>query len=187
MADETPPVAPANRTMCAAAAAGNAAAAVVDALGHVASFVLVLLTLGIMLGISLRWVGIDNSWTYDFDLFTLVWAAFAGAAYTSLRGRHVTAGIALENVLGRGTLLAVIRLIVVIGFLGLFTISGFWDTLSSFQTNETTIDVDQWSVWIAKAALPIGAFAWAVAEIAKFLRQLGGLPPAVGEHNLADE
>ncbi|HEU4660777.1 MAG TPA: TRAP transporter small permease subunit, partial [Pseudolabrys sp.] len=74
-----------------------------------ASAILVLLSVGIVLGVVLRWVQLDNSWTYDFDLFTLVWAAFAGAAYTSLRGRHVTAGIAIENIIGRGTLLAVLR------------------------------------------------------------------------------
>ncbi len=180
-------MAPQTQGVRAAAAGGNAVAAVVDVFGHVAAFILVLLTLGIMLGITLRWLGIDNSWTYDFDLFTLVWAGFAGAAYTSLRGRHVTAGIALENVLGRGALLSFIRLAIVVGFLGLFMISGYWDTLSSLTTHETTIDVDQWPVWIAKAALPIGALGWALAEVSKFLRQLGGLPPVVGEESLLDE
>jgi C4-dicarboxylate transporter, DctQ subunit len=164
----------------------NIAGGIADVLGHVASFVLVLLTLGIVLGITLRWVGIDNSWTYDFDLFMLVWTAFAGAAYTSLRGRHVTAGIAIENVIGRGTLLGLLRFVIVVGFLVLFAISGIWDTLSSYQTNETTIDVDQWPVWIAKAALPIGISIWAVAELAKFLRQVAGLPPTVHE-SLLDE
>jgi TRAP-type C4-dicarboxylate transport system permease small subunit len=77
--------------------------------------------------------------------------------------------------------------VIVVGFLLLFTVSGYWDTLSSLLTNETTIDVDQWAVWIAKAALPIGALGWALAEIAKFLRQLGGEKPAVGEVSLLDE
>lgn len=165
----------------AVTACGDAAALVSDLMGHIAAFVLVLLTLGIVLGIVLRWVGIDNSWTYDFDLFTLVWAAFGGAAYTSLRGRHVTAGIALENIFGRGTVLAALRFVIVAGFLVLFVVSGYWDTLSSWQTNETTVDVDQWPVWIAKAALPVGIGAWAVAELAKFLRQLAGLAVEQGE------
>ncbi|HEX5508001.1 MAG TPA: TRAP transporter small permease [Pseudolabrys sp.] len=154
----------------------DAAATAADFLGHAASLALALLTLGIILGIVLRWVGIDNSWTYDFDLFTLVWSAFAGAAYTSLRGRHVTAGIAIENVIGRGTLLSVLRAIVIVGFLILLAVSGIWDTFSSWQTSETTVDVEQWPVWIAKAALPVGVAFWALAEVAKFLRTLVGIP-----------
>jgi TRAP-type C4-dicarboxylate transport system permease small subunit len=159
----------------AAAAAGDAVARLADGMGHLASAILVLLALGIILGVVLRWARIDNSWTYDFDLFTLVWAAFAGAAYTSLRGRHVTAGIAIENVIGRGTLLAVLRFVIVVGFLVLLTISGVWDTFSSWQTHETTFDVEQWPMWIAKASLPVGAGFWALAEFAKFLRQMGGV------------
>ena len=170
-----------------AALGADAAAAAADLMGHVAAAILLLLTLGIMLGITLRWVGIDNSWTYDFDLFTLVWAAFAGAAFTALRGRHVTAGIALENVLGRGTVLAVLRFVIVVGFLLMFVVSGFWDTLSSWQTSETTIDVDQWPVVVVKAALPIGLAFWAVAELAKFLRQAAGMPPLESGEVLLDE
>lgn len=158
-----------------AAAAGDTLARLADGMGHLASAILVLLSVGIVLGVVLRWVQFDNSWTYDFDLFTLVWAAFAGAAYTSLRGRHVTAGIAIENIIGRGTLLAVLRFLIVVGFLVLLTISGIWDTFSSWQTHETTFDVEQWPMWIAKASLPVGAGFWAVAEFAKFLRQLGGI------------
>jgi TRAP-type C4-dicarboxylate transport system permease small subunit len=165
----------------AAAAGGDAVAGLVDWMGHFASAVLVLLALGIIIGVVLRWARIDNSWTYDFDLFTLVWSAFAGAAYTSLRGRHVTAGIAIENIIGRGTLLAILRFIIVVGFLILLTVSGVWDTFSSWQTHETTFDVEQWPMWIAKASLPVGIGFWALAEFAKFLRQLGGVPVQEGE------
>lgn len=170
-----------------AAAGGEVLAHIADVLGHVASFILLLLTLGIVLGIVLRWTGIDNSWTYDFDIFTLVGASFIGATYTALRGRHVTAGIAIENVIGRGTLLAFLRFIIVVGFLLLLTMSGYWETVSSFQTHETTIDVDQWPMWIAKASLPVGALGWAIAEVAKFLRQLAGLAPVGGEEIGVDE
>ncbi|HZD89439.1 MAG TPA: TRAP transporter small permease [Pseudolabrys sp.] len=173
------PAAPLTGWRRSVAAIGDAAAALVDWLGHAASAVLLMLTVGIVLGISLRWAGIDNSWTYDFDLFTLVGAGFGGAAFTALRGRHVTAGIALENVLGgRGNILSLIRFVIVVGFLILFLTSGYWDTLSSFQTHETTIDVDQWPMWVAKMSLPIGAAGWAIAELAKFLRQLAGVAPA---------
>lgn len=159
----------------AAAAGGDAVAVAVDGMGHLASAILVLLALGIIFGVVLRWMRIDNSWTYDFDLFTLAWSAFAGAAYTSLRGRHVTAGIAIENVIGRGTLLAVLRFIIIVSFLILLTVSGIWDTFSSWQTHETTFDVEQWPMWIAKASLPVGIGFWALAELAKFLRQMGGV------------
>ena len=170
------------------AGCADAAVAVADAMGHVAAFVLLLLTLGIVLGITLRWVGIDNSWTYDLNTFALVWCAFAGASYTALRGRHVTAGIALENMLGgRGMVLSILRFIVVVGFLLLFLASGYWDTLSSFQSHETTFDVDQWPVWVAKASLPVGIAVWAVAELAKFLRQLAGLPVESGHDVPLDE
>lgn len=81
----------------------------------------------------------------------------------------------------------VIRLVVIVGFLAMFVVSGYWDALSSLQTHETTIDIVQWPVWIAKAALPLAALGWALAEIAKFLRQFGGLYPAVGQQSPLDE
>jgi TRAP-type C4-dicarboxylate transport system permease small subunit len=167
----------------AVAGCAHAAGLAADAMGHIASAVLVVLTVSIMLGIALRWVGIDNSWTYDLDTFALVWSAFAGAAYTSLRGRHVTAGIALENMIGRATVLSVLRFAIVGGFLALFFVSAYWDTSGSYQTAETTIDVDQWPVWIAKAALPAGLAFWFLAELAKFLRAMLG-EDMPGEHEI---
>jgi TRAP-type C4-dicarboxylate transport system permease small subunit len=159
-----------------AAALADAGAAIADITGHFGSFVLLLLTLAIVLGISLRWIGVDNSWTYDLDLFTLVWTAFAGAVLTARRNRHITAGIALENILGgRGTVLSVIRFVIVGGFLVLFTASGYWAALESWQTQETTIDIAQWPMWIAKAALPVGTALWALAEAAKFLHRMAPL------------
>lgn len=145
-----------------------------DATGHLAAAMLLLLTLAIVLGITLRWVGIDNSWTYDLDLFSLVWVAFAGAVLTSWRDHHVTAGIALENLLGgRGTVLSLVRFAIVAGFLVLFTVSGYQQTKVSLVTHETTLDIAQWPVWIAQAALPLGTALWAIAELAKLLRRLG--------------
>lgn len=168
---------------------GDGCALVADTAGHVAAFVLLLLTLSIVLGITLRWIRIDNSWTYDLDLFTLVWTAFAGAVYTSLRGHHVTAGIALENMLGgRATVLSIIRFVIMVGFLILLTVSGYQQAHVSLLTHKTTLDVSEWPVWIAQASLPVGAALWAVAETAKFLRQMaragekrGGLAPQAGK------
>lgn len=156
-----------------AVALADASVAVADATGDFAALMLLMLTLGIVLGITLRWVDIDNSWTYDFDLFSLVWVAFAGAVFTARRDRHVTAGIALENMLGgRGTAVSVLRFAIVGIFLVLFAISGFREALDSLQTHETTFDTVEWPVWTTKAALPVGAALWALIEAAKFLRRI---------------
>jgi C4-dicarboxylate transporter, DctQ subunit len=146
-----------------------------DGAGHLAAATLLILALSIVLGISLREVHIDNSWTYDLDLYMLAWLSFIGAVLTSLRDHHVTAGIALENLVGgRGTLLGIVRFAVVATFLVMFTISGFRQAYSSFVTNETTLDVVQWPVWIAKTALPLGAALWLAAEAHKLLRRFTG-------------
>jgi C4-dicarboxylate transporter, DctQ subunit len=146
-----------------------------DGTGHFAAATLLVLALSIVLGISLRVVHIDNSWTYDLDLYMLAWLSFIGAVLTSLRDHHVTAGIALENLVGgRGKLLSVVRFAIVATFLVMFTISGFRQAYSSFVTNETTLDVVQWPVWIAKAALPLGAALWLAAEAHKLLRRFTG-------------
>lgn len=145
-----------------------------DWTGHLAAGLLLLLTLSIILGITLRRVGIDNSWTYDLDLFTLVWMAFTGAVLTALRGRHVTAGISLEKLFGGQAIIffTVLRFAIVAAFLLIFTISGYRQMETSFVTNEKTLDVVSWSVWIAEAALPAGGVLWLVAEAHNLLRQL---------------
>jgi len=146
-----------------------------DGAGHLAAATLLILALSIVLGITLRAVHVDNSWTYDLDLYMLAWLSFIGAALTSLRNHHVTAGIALENLLGGGgKLLGILRFAVVATFLVMFTISGFRQAYSSFVSNETTLDVVQWPVWLAKAALPLGAALWLAAEVHKLLRRFTG-------------
>lgn len=159
--------------------------ALADVVGHIATVALLCLTGGIVLGIVFRWVGIDNSWTYDFDLYSLAWTAFAGAVLTARRDRHVTAGIALERMVS-GTpsrVLRLIRVVIVVGFLVIFAISAWWLTLSSIQTNEKTIDVVQWPVWIAEVALPFGAAFWALAELCKAIlrRSSGGESIEIGD------
>lgn len=146
-----------------------------DGAGHAAAAVYLVLTLSIILGIVLRAFDIDNSWTYDVDLFALIWLAFLGAAFTSLRDHHVTAGIALENIFGgRGLVLSIIRYLVVATFLVLFTVSGYQQAVGSFVNHETTLDVLGWPVWIADSALPVGTFLWLAAETHKLLRRFVG-------------
>jgi C4-dicarboxylate transporter, DctQ subunit len=146
-----------------------------DGAGHLAAATLLILALSIVLGITLREVHIDNSWTYDLDLYMLAWLSFIGAVLTSLRDHHVTAGIALENFLGgRGKLFGILRFAIVATFLVMFTISGLRQAHSSFVSNETTLDVVQWPVWVAKVALPLGAALWLAAEAHKLLRLFTG-------------
>lgn len=146
-----------------------------DGTGHMAGVALLVLTISIVLGITLRVLHIDNSWTFDLDLFSLAWLAFIGAVLTSLRSHHVTAGIALENILGgRGTLLSILRFGILATFLVMFVISGYRQAVTSFVTHETTLDVVEWPVWVAKAALPVGAVFWLAAEVHKLLRRFTG-------------
>ncbi len=162
--------------------AADICALAADATGHLAAICLLVLTVAIILGITLRWVGIDNSWTFDLDLFALVWTAFTGAVLTSLRDQHVTAGIALEHMLGsRGTILSALRFVIICGFLIVLTISGYHQARVSLLTHKTTLDIVQWPVWVAQAALVVGAALWAVAETGKFLRRLAG-----EEHDLSN-
>lgn len=147
--------------------------ALADGAGHLASVLMLVLAGSIILGIVLRLLHIDNSWTYDLDLFSLLWLAFIGAVLTSYHDHHVTAGIALENMLGsRGAVLSLIRFVIVAGFLALFTVSAYRQWHTSFTTNETTLDVVLWHTWVAKAALPVGTALWLVAEAHKLLRRL---------------
>lgn len=140
--------------------------------GIIAALSLLLLTSSIILGISLRQFRIDNSWTYDLDLFCLVWLAFSGAVTTALRRRHVTAGIALENMIGRSRGLIITRFLIIIGFLIVLTFAGFTQAFESWQMHEVTLNVVQWPVWIAEIAIPIGAAIWGITEIHKFLHDI---------------
>lgn len=154
----------------------RALAGIVDcitgAAGHAAAAMLVLLTFSIVAGISLRLIGVDNAWTYDLDMYTLVWLAFVGAVHTSRQGQHVSAGIALENLRGGcGAILAAVRFIVIAVFLAVFTLSGWQLALTSFQSGETTLDVVQWPVWVAAAALPVGTGLWLFAEAGRLLHR----------------
>jgi TRAP-type C4-dicarboxylate transport system permease small subunit len=144
-----------------------------EIVGYVAAALLVILTVSILLGIAMRSTHIDNSWTYDVDLFALVWVAFVGAAFTALREDHVTSGIALENMYPRSAgVMLVLRFVIIAVFLVIFTVSGYAQFIDSVQTHETTLDVMSWPVWIATLALPIGTTLWLIAEVHHFLRRL---------------
>ncbi len=144
-----------------------------EGVGYVSAALLVVLTLSVLLGIAMRSAHIDNSWTYDVDLFALVWVAFVGAAYTAMRGEHVTSGVAIENVLPRWhNILQILRFVIVAVFLVVFMVSGYVQFLDSVQAHETTLDVMSWPVWVATLALPTGALLWLVAEIHHALLRL---------------
>ena len=144
-----------------------------EATGDLAAAALLTLAFSIVAGITLRWFSVDNSWTYDLDLFSLIWVAFAGAVLTARRDHHVTAGIALENIMGgRGRLLTMVRFLIVGVFLALLAISGWSQAHDALVTHKTTLDIVQWPVWIAQIAVPVGAALWAVAELGKSLRKL---------------
>ena len=148
------------------------------AAGIAAAAVTLMLAASVLLGIILRSISIDNSWTYDLDTFSLIWLAFLGAAYTGYRGAHVTSGISLDHLFGRGaTVLVVLRFVIVAGFLAVFVYSGYQQLHSSWMFNEKTLDIVQWPVWIAKLALPVGGAAWLAAEIHKLLAALAGIEP----------
>jgi TRAP-type C4-dicarboxylate transport system permease small subunit len=141
----------------------------------------IVLAASILLGIILRQLSVNNAWTYDLDHFSLVWLAFIGAAYTGYLGGHVTAGISIERLLSRGkVLLLLVRFVIVAGFLILFIWSGYLQFHSSWLSHETTVDIFQWPVWIAKLAIPVGCAAWFAGELHKFLAALAGpsaIPP----------
>lgn len=167
----------ASRPRGALSSAASALGWVGLAAGVLAGIAMLVLATSVLLGIVLRTVGIDNSWTYDLDHFSLIWLAFTGAAYTGYRGAHVTSGISLENLLGRrAIILVVIRFIIAAGFLAVFTWSGYQQFHSSWLFGEATLDIAQWPVWVAKFALPVGTAAWFVAECHKLLAHLAGTP-----------
>lgn len=138
---------------------------------------LLALTAGIVIGIVFRFIGIDNTWTFDFDLYGLAWTAFVGAVLTARQDLHVTAGISLENYApaALSKWIKLLRFVVTIGFLCLLCYAGAIAAASSFNGHEKTIDVAQWPVWIAKISVPIGTGFWALAEFAKLVRALSRL------------
>jgi len=152
-------------------------AGIANVAGTGAALALLALTVGIICSIGLRRIGIDNEWTYDLVLFSMMWTAMVGAAFTAIRDSHVTAGIALENMIqGRSAavVLGILRFVIITGFLALLVVSGFKQTLGSLVDHKTTLDIPRWPVWVAQASIPVGGLAWLAAEAAKFLKRVGG-------------
>lgn len=182
MSSEHPQPSPSQRARRPAlAGAGSAVGWVGRAAGVLAGATTLVLAGTVLLGLILRGLAIDNAWTNDLGHFGLIWLAFVGAAYTGYCGAHVTSGISLEHLLGRhASLLIVLRLILVIGFLGVFIYSGYSQFHSSWMFSETTLDSAQWPIWLAKLALPVGGLAWIAAELHRLLAVLSGKPPSSG-------
>lgn len=140
--------------------------------GIAAGGILIILSGSVILGIVLREIGINNSWTSDLDHFALIWLAFLGAALTAGFDRHVTAGVALENFFSNRIalfLLTTVRFVIVAGFLAVFLTSGIEQAQHSFSSHETTLDIAGWPIWVAKAGLPTGIAFWLIAEVHKYL------------------
>jgi TRAP-type C4-dicarboxylate transport system permease small subunit len=151
-------------------------AGLADIAGTGASLALLALTVGIICSIGLRRINIDNEWTYDLVLFSMMWTAMVGAAFTAIRDLHVTAGIALENMTrGRAAaiVLGILRFLIIATFLVLLIGSGYRQAANSLANHKTTLDIPKWPVWIAQAAIPIGGIAWLAAEAAKVLKKIG--------------
>lgn len=143
--------------------------------GYAAGGILIILAGSVILGIVLRAIGIDNSWTSDLDHFALIWLAFLGAALTAGFDRHVNAGVALENFFSNRTallFLTTVRFVIVAGFLVIFLTSGIEQAQDSFSSHETTLDIASWPIWVAKAGLPTGVFFWLIAEVHKYIEWL---------------
>lgn len=150
---------------------GDVTRAIAGMVGHLGVVSLAVLACSVCLGVAMRWASVGTEWVFDLNVFALVWLAFAGAALTSLHGKHVNAGIALERFFprARGVLNAV-RALVIIPLLLLITVLTAMQAWRAVVDHQLTFDLAAWPVWIAEVSMPIGAFAWACAEVAKLAR-----------------
>ncbi|MGH8600972.1 MAG: TRAP transporter small permease [Burkholderiales bacterium] len=137
--------------------------------GVIAGLALVILSASILYGVTLRMLGIEDIWSFDLDIFVMIWFGMVGAAYTAHLDSHVTAGIALERRWTRaaGTL-RILRFILTAIYLLALAFFGVILTWQSFQSHTTTWDLALWPEWVAQAAVPVGALAW----LAVILRRL---------------
>ncbi|UQG62675.1 TRAP transporter small permease (plasmid) [Marinobacter sp. M3C] len=146
---------------------------IADVFGHIASVALVVLTITLTVGAASRWFYVDGSWTYNASLFALMWMTFTGAGFCALREFHVTAGISLENFVGRGhRFIRGIRYFILIIFLAVFFFSAWNKFLETLLTHQTTADLWRWPMWIAQISAPLGVGCWLLADIGKFIESL---------------
>ncbi|MCC7080471.1 MAG: TRAP transporter small permease [Burkholderiales bacterium] len=150
---------------------GGVTRAIAVTVGHLGIAALAVLAFSVCLTVSMRWAALDTEWVFDLNVFALVWLAFTGAALTSLNGTHVNAGIALERFFPRArTALNTLRALVIIPFLLLVVALTALQTWQASVDHQVTFDLAAWPVWAAQVSMPLGAAAWACAEIAKLVR-----------------
>lgn len=157
---------------------GRALSRIADAIGlaaaAVASAALVAMTGAVVYAVCARAVGAAVTWPFDLEVFTAVWLAMVGAAYTARQGAHVTAGISLARwVRGpAGRVLQELRVLVVCAYLAVITWTGVVQAQKALSAHEATNDALRWPVWVAEIAVPIGAAAWLVVVLLS-RRELG--------------
>jgi TRAP-type C4-dicarboxylate transport system permease small subunit len=141
--------------------------------GVIAGLALVVLSASILYGVALRMFGIEDIWSFDLDIFVMIWFGMVGAAYTAHLDSHVTAGIALERRWTRaaGTL-RIVRFILTAIYLLALVFFGVILTWQSFESHTTTWDLALWPEWIAQAAVPVGAFAWLAVILSRLIDTL---------------
>lgn len=141
--------------------------------GIIAGLALVVLSASILYGVTLRMLGIEDMWSFDLDIFVMIWFGMVGAAYTAHLDSHVSAGIALERrwTQAAGTL-RILRFILTAIYLLALTFFGIILTWQAFQAHTTTWDLALWPEWVAQAAVPVGAFAWLAVILSRLVHAL---------------
>lgn len=136
----------------------------------VASLALVALSASILYGVILRAAKITDTWSYDFDTFVMVWFGMVGAAYTAHLDSHVTAGIALERYWQRaGNLLRLMRFALTSVYLLALVFFGTYLTWQDYTSHSRTFDLAMWPNWVAQFAVPVGALAWLMVSLGRFV------------------
>lgn len=150
---------------------GRALSRVADTVGMAAAAVaaaaLIAMTGAVVYSVGARATGAAVTWPFDLEVFTAVWLAMVGAAYTARQGAHVTAGISLGRWLrGRaGRVLQELRILVVCAYLTVITWTGVVQAHKALSAHEVTNDTLRWPVWVAELAIPVGAAAWLIVVL----------------------
>jgi TRAP-type C4-dicarboxylate transport system permease small subunit len=141
--------------------------------GVIAGLALVVLSASILYGVTLRMLGLEDIWSFDLDIFVMIWFGMVGAAYTAHLDSHVTAGIALERRWTRaaGTL-RIVRFTLTAIYLLALVLFGVILTWQSFESHTTTWDLALWPEWVAQAAVPVGALAWLIVILSRLVDAL---------------
>lgn len=139
----------------------------------VAGVALVALSAAILYGVVLRAAKITDTWSYDFDVFVMVWFGMIGAAYTAYLNSHVTAGIALERYWERAAnALRLARFALTSLYLLALVFFGIFLTWQAYTSHSRTFDLAMWPNWVPLFAVPVGAAAWLVVSLGRFVEGL---------------